>query len=308
MSRAMQKRIGRARAEGERIARQRFADQQAEDQRTIADLNKRLHGIEVQGKVSAAEQKHDQEMRELETALEKAHTDGNHTEIARVTRAMQEKATAWENKKRELLNAPVQEPQRKRPQQKGPTPEGQAWVAANAEWYDKPGFEAETNEAVRLDQELMASGSDPNSPEHYESIQRSLRRKFRRLDVRSPDDEDDDRRDDRDDDQDDRRAPRDRDDDEDDDDRDDGDRGEEDEDEDDEEDRDVNDRQRRRPPSMNFEDAGARRSNGVKMRGGKIVLSAGDRENMERFGLDPTNDKHVEQWARTKRENAEQED
>lgn len=313
MSKSMQKRIQRARAEGERTARQVQADREAEYQREISDLKRQMHGLVVGGKLSKEEAAHEAAMKALEEALERAHTDGNHTEIARITREMQEKVTAWESKKRELLAAPADDAQaQQRKAQSGPAPEGKAWIAANREWYGRPGYEAETAATNAIDERLLREGSDPNSEGHYRKIQRELRRRFRDVNVVSPyGDDPDDRRgrdnDDEDDERDDSRRSSARDDD-----RGDGkDRDDADELGDDDEDDDPppSDRQRQKPAFMSFEDGGGRRdSDRVRVRDGKIVLSRSDKETMQRFGMDPDNDAHCRQWARTKRENAENEE
>lgn len=338
----MQKRIARSRAEGERIGRQEAANENARLQKQVSELNKRLHGIEIGGKVSTAEAKHLQEMATLEKALEQAHKDGNMTEASRITREMNTKEVAWMEQKRTLMATPVPEEQRTT-QPKGPAPEGRAWMTANADWYNKPGFEAETAATIAIDERLLAEGSDPNSPEHYKRIQKELTRKFRDLDVLDPDgnslrdsrrdrdDRDDDRRDDRrrddrdedggrrhreereelpledpddDDDDDDQDDDRRRDDDDDDDDRDRGrdrDSRRRDDDDDDEDEREEGDRQRRKPGFMNIEDAGGGggRRSPMRRKGGKVVLSRSDRSDMIKYGMDPDNDQHVEQWART---------
>lgn len=323
MSRAMQKRIARARAEGERQAQQRFAEEDAENKRQISDLRRQVHGLTIGDKVSKEEAKHLQEMQELEAALEKAHTDGDHTKIASIQAQLATKAASWETRKRELLATPPEQQQQRRSNTNdGPTPEGRAWIAANAEWYGRPGYEAETASAIAIDQRLMQQGSNPNSPDHYKAIQKELRKKFRDINVVSPDgDDDEDEREElldedgkprkrgrgRERDEEDEDEEIDDDEERDDDDSDDEDQDddhEDDADEDDEEDRGDRRRQSRSPAFMNMggEGEGNGRRDRVKVRGGRVVLSERDRQTMAKFNLDPDNDKHVEQWARTKRE------
>lgn len=318
----MQKRIARSRAEGERIGRQKAAEENALLQRELGDTRRRLHSIEVGGKVSTEEAAHNAAMKTLESALEKAHTDGNHVEIARLTREMNTKEMAWLDRKRTLLATPAPEVRQERKADTGPAPEGQAWIEANADWYDQPGFEAETAAAIAIDRRLIGEGSDVNSPRHYKKIRKELAQKFRSIKVVDPDDEDgvtqerdDDRRDEsgsrR---RNDPREPLETDDDEDDDDQDDNrqrGRGDDDEDDDDDQDdqeqrRDDDARGRRRPAFMNMEDSGGGgRRKTLQVRGGKVVLTAADRANMVRFGQDPDNDKHVQNYARTVAEQAE---
>ena len=320
----MQKRISRARAEGERVERQRHADESAENQRQLSDLRRQLHGITVGQKLSQEEARHEAEMSELEKSLEKAHTDGNHAEISKLQRQIGEKTSAWEAKKRELLATPVEATQQRKPQNQGPSAEGRAWIVANSSWYDRPGFEAETAAAIAIDQRLLASGSNPETPEHYKKIRKELRKKFREIEVSSPgDDDDDDVRDDRRDENGESRTQRQRarDDEDDDDDPPSGDDDDDDEldeprsrrttdEDDDDEERDQR-RQSRKPGFMNFgsEGDGQDRRGRLKTRNGRIVLTEKDRQTMQKFNMDPDNDKHVEQWARTRREIAtDQED
>lgn len=331
----MQKRIARARAEGERIGRQTAAEETAALQRELAETRRKVHGIEVGGKVSAAEAKHVQEMKALEVALEQAHKDGNFAESAKLQTEMNRKEVAWLETKRTLLATPVEESRKPSAAPKGPAPEGRAWMAANADWYNKPGFEAETAATIAIDEKLLAEGSDPNSPAHYKQIQKELTRKFRDLEVLDPDgnplerkksrrqeredsrvdeegrrrtndareelplEDPDDEEDEDDDDQ--PRRGRGDDDDDDDDDR----RGRDDDDEDDEDDDEEQDdarRSRKKPGFMNVEDSGGGgggRRSPIQRRGGKVVLSRQDRSDMVKFGMDPDNDKHVESYART---------
>jgi hypothetical protein len=322
MSRGMQKRISRARAEGERLGRQSVAEENARLQRELSDTRNRIHRIEIGGKVSTEEAKHLQEMKAIETALEQAHKDGNMADISRLTREMNTKEVAWMERKRTLMATPAEQQQQQQKREEGPAPEGKVWISANADWYDKEGFEVETAAAVAIDQKLLRDGSDPNSASHYIRIQKEMAKKFPDLEVLDPEGEPlrkknsrDERNDDRVDESGKRRTNDDREelplgDDEDEDEDDDPPRrgrGDDDDDDDaDDEDEDEGERAddakrgKRKPAFMNMEDSGGggRRST-VQRRGGRVVLSRTDRSDMVKFGLDPDNDKHVEQYART---------
>lgn len=325
MTRSMQKRIARARAQGERQERNRLAAERAADQKEISDLRLQMHQIKVQGQVSTEEAKHDAEMKQLEQSLEQAHRDGNAAEITKLTRQIQAKESAWLERKRAILNTPVNEPSRAAKTEQGPAPEGRAWIEANSDWYDKPGYEAETAATIAIDRKLLSEGSDPNSPEHYKAIQRELSKKFRSLEVLDPsgkaleEDEDEDKgrgkgkrkkgreRDRLRDEDEDEDLDDDSDEDEDQDEDDDDDRGDQDADDedddddpDDEDDDDAEARRRRKPPFMNMGESGggSRRNNGIRRRGGKIVLTEKIRRDMVKFGMDPEKDDHVEAYAR----------
>lgn len=52
------------------------------------------------------------------------------------------------------------------------------WIEKNGDWYRKPGFEAQTSEAVRISQDLARQGIDQYDPRHYEEINRHMSERF----------------------------------------------------------------------------------------------------------------------------------
>jgi hypothetical protein len=56
-----------------------------------------------------------------------------------------------------------------------------AWVADNASWYNQPGYEGATREAKRLDQEMLAAGYQPHTPEYWEELSSRVNRRFREM-------------------------------------------------------------------------------------------------------------------------------
>lgn len=65
------------------------------------------------------------------------------------------------------------------PSREEPLPEQtHLWLARNI-WYGKPGYEARTEKAKRIDQELAIEGYDPQSRTYFDELDRRLFEKFR---------------------------------------------------------------------------------------------------------------------------------
>jgi hypothetical protein len=270
---------------------QRMAEQQAEFQRQIAAQNAEIDSLrrERTEVKDLDEDKHNAEMDSLQKQMEDAQEKGDSREAARLARLMSKKEGEFQSAKiAKMLGKPAAQPAarpapaaRKAPEG-GPTPEARKWIRANDDWYGDPEFRAETREAQAIDDDLLAEGSDPNSPEHYTELRERLREKFPDLEVLSPSK---------------RRARR----------GDDEGEGEGEEEEEEEEETEVRNRREqprpRKPLSVNF-NGGTRgqEPNNVSAtpRGRHIQLSRAEQKEMRSYGLDPANNQHVRQWGREK--------
>lgn len=280
-SKSVSKRLGRM----ERSFNQRLAEQDARHQRELADLRKQNDSLRVSRGVSDTDQAaHDARIAQLNTELEAAYEKGDTKLQASITTKIAQAQGEFEAKKRAALlgqAAPTdreREPERGAPDNRGngPTKEGQRWMRANDEWWEDPDFSIERAAAVVIDNELMDDGSDPNDPEHYHELAERLVKKFPHMkdEIAMP------------------RSARDR-------------RGSRDEDDDEDEDEERG--SRRRPPVPAFNDRGADRGGErqpAARRGRSITLSREQRENMITFGLDPDNDDHVKEYAKSAEETA----
>ena len=288
-SKSVNKRIARL----ERKFNQQTADQEARYQRQLADLRRENQSLKVSKGVSDTDQaEHDRKIAALQKELEDAYEKGTTKEQAAITTRIAQLQGEFEAKKRAaLLGAQEREPARDNrgngrddggePDNRGngPTPQAKRWMRANDDWWTDPDFAIEKAAAVVIDNELIDEGSDPNDPEHYEELVERLLKKF-------PDMEEEivmpgDRRSDR------KRAR--------------------DDDEDEDEGEDVRSsrrdtRRNGRPPVPAFNDRGADRGNRPRNNGRTVTLTREQRDNMVTFGLDPNNDDHVREYAKSAEE------
>lgn len=294
-SKTVSKRLGRM----ERNFNQRFADQEARFQRTIADLKRENSSLRVSRGVSETDQAaHDSKIAAWQSELETAYEKGDTKKQAELTTKIAQAQGEFESKKRQAMlgqqqqdrggddrrEAPIGDPDNRG---NGPTREARKWMRANDDWWNDPEFEIEKQAAIVIDNQLIDEGSDPNDPEHYEELRERLLDKFpdmesevvmpgarrgRRAVGRDDDvddlDGDDDRGDSRD-----RRDTR------------------------------TRNGSVRRPPVPSFADRGADRGDQPRRSNGRTVtLSRAQRENMITFGLDPQNDDHVKEYAKSAEE------
>src|SRR5271166_3871963 len=200
---------------------QQLADQQAEHQRQLADLNAKFDRINVkQDTTDTDEAKHQLAMDKLQASLEEAQERGDSKEVARLTREMSSlDARFWAAKTAKATGTPakvetpaanggVQPPS----QARKPTAAGLAWAKANAEWWNDTADDTAIDAreyANRIHKRRLDEGDgDPESPEYFEEIGALVRKRFPEIEVKSTvkkrrtdgigpgDDEDDDDEDD----------------------------------------------------------------------------------------------------------------
>lgn len=263
---------------------QKFAEQEARHQREMRDIRNRLDSLGRQrndDRVPDADAAHEAEMGRLRDQLEAALEAGQSKEAARLqTEISRREAAFWAKKRGADDDARVQreeEQRRERARQaaaadrrdagsEGPTKEAKRWMKANDEWWDDDEFRIEHDAAVTMDEELIAEGSDPDSEEHYVELVERLKDKFPKLKVRLPKGMS-------------TKA-----------------RKEEIDDETDVEPRRVS---TRRPAVPSFSDRGPSegRPRPRPREGRRVVLTAQQRSNMLKFGMDPDSDKDVRAYA-----------
>ena len=263
------KRIGRLRTEFS----QQQADQEARHQRELRELRDDINGLKVSKTnttLEADEAKHNATLADLEDRLTQALEAGDSTKAAKLQSAISEEharyfsALAAKRNDVQQQNDKRVDPTRSTQQatNKGPTANGKRFIAKNADWWEDPEFRAEKNETIAIDGDLIREGFDPNSAEHYDEMVYRLSQKFPSLEVVNPFST---------------RSRRDADDDED---------------------------ELTRPARTPVRSLSASANRGAAPEGaranGNVRLNRADIANMERFGMDPENPKHVVEYAANK--------
>jgi hypothetical protein len=273
----------------QRTFSQQLADSEARSQRQIADLRRENASLKVNRGVTETDQAgHDAKIAQLTKDLEDAYEKGDSKKQAQVSAEIARLEGAFEAKKRAaLLGTPEREERADRSEERergepdnkgnGPTREAQRWMRANDGWWEDSEFSIERAAAVVIDNELIADGSDPNDPEHYDELAERLLKKFPEMkaEIVMPGERKS------------RRNARD------------------DADDDDDEGEERGTRNRRgngRPPVPGFNERDGERGARQASRGRSITLSRQQRENMVTFGLDPDNDDHVKEYAKSAEE------
>lgn len=272
---------------------QRIADLQAENQRSLAKVNSELEQLRTQRTESVApdERAHQAKMDQLQKDYVAALEAGDSVKSGQLMMEINRTHTAFEASKLALIMQRQQAPQPRQTkvidhtEGRAITAAGKRWVTANEEWFDDVDFRPETLETKAIDQDLIAEGSDPNTPEHYAELQTRLREKFPKLDVVDPFSNK-------------RREKRAR-------------QAEPDEEDDVVDDRQVSEdddgevdvprrHQARRPVVPNFQDRG--RNFGRNQNSSRRTITTSEAAEMRKFKLDPTKDADVRAWDKSRRE------
>lgn len=196
--RKIQQRLTRERLATERRVRQEFANEQALTQRQLAQKDQEIAQLRTKRYEPPNDAAHQSMMDSLQAQLEAAWEKGDSKEAAKIQRSMTEKQSEFESKKLAALLGNQQPAARAQPvqqQQQAPAagggmrPEAKRWASANP-WFNSAGYEVESAAVIAADNELIARGSDPDDPVHYERIARVVKGKLPSIEeyLRSPDD------------------------------------------------------------------------------------------------------------------------
>lgn len=261
-----------ARLDRERRAKRRAQEESDEKDRENARLRKKLKKAqERKGDDNVADL--ERQVRETETALEKAIEDGKTSDQVRLTstltdlkakRIAADYVTDDDDDDDDDLDDDRSTTRRSRRQDNTLADE---WRDDQADWYGRPGFERQTRVANRMDKEVFDDGFRPDEPEYFEELNRRLGEKF--PDLLEFDADADDRGDD----------PG---------------KG----------DRRTRQRQsgkKGRTPVASADDA-SRDGSQRRSNRNKVELGPDEFANMRRFGLDPKNPAHVKEYAANKRQ------
>lgn len=253
---------------------QKLAERDAEHQRELRDLNSKFDQLLASKQVKtndADELSHERAIATLENQLADALEKGESREVAKLQSAISaEHARYASAQTAKMMGEAYERDQAARRSTEQPTkgnntpaPLGKRFINANADWWHDEDFRAERREAVAIDADLLEEGFDPNTPAHYEELQARLTDKFPNLEVELPTNG--------------RRQQL-------------------------TEDDDLEDRPRGRQVQHSRApmSAGANRGAPSQRRNGAVRLNASDIANMQRFGMDPNNDKHVASYAAEK--------
>jgi len=276
--------LNRSRAVKKRIARiqrqfdQRLADQDAERQREIASLREEVNGLKTRKTEAPAvdEAAHERAIAALQSDLAAAHEAGESKKVAELTAKINRLEGEYWHKKTvaqlgnqtpaEPAKTPARQEQRPAARQNaadGATAEAKRWMRANEDWWEDPEFAGEKAYANATFTKLVQEEDmDADDPETYAELGKRVAKKFKDIEVIDPDA---------------KRAKK---------------RKAKEVDEDDE-DEELEPRNRRQAPVMQVD-----RGNTPSVRRGRsVTLTASDVQNMKQFGLDPSNDKHVQRYA-----------
>jgi hypothetical protein len=262
-SKAVKKRL-------DRMARsydQRFAEQQAEFQRQLAERDKRIDAFSRGGEATSdVDKAHELAMEKFQADLEDAQERGDSKAVSKITAEMaRAEGRYWAQKaaKQGVDDKPNERaaPAQTAAQTPRPTKAGVAWAKANADWWNDTVDEIATDArafANSMHARKQREGDDPEDPAYFEEIGAAVRRRFPELDVKTVS----------------------------------GKRGQIDEGEDE----GLHRNPRREAPPI-IQDRGA----APKGRGLRSVTHA-DISGMRAVGLDPNNNKHVMQWLQSGQE------
>lgn len=138
------------------------------------------------------------------------------------------------------------------------------WTERHSDWFGKPGYEKETRMARRLDREIYSEGYEPTEDDYFEELDRRIREKAPQLFEMD----------------------------------------EEDGNVEDSEDNatDDNPRKERRSSVAPVASESSNERGQTKQNPNRVLIDANDKRVMRNFGLDPTNPKHVKEFALNKRQ------
>lgn len=281
---AVQKRMGRLSRNLSKQFDQRLAEVEAEHQRERTEFQKRLDRLEGRNSGSDADEaKHKAEMDELERKQAAAFEAGDSALAASIGRQMAQKEGAFfEAKTRALIGSSRQaqeEPAKaatgELPTEYRPTAAGKKFVKAQ-EWWEDPEFGTARAAANVLYRQMIDDGEDSSEPAFYDKLARTLVQQMPHMKNELIGVELEER----------------------------DSRGRLDDDFGDEEEPPPRQQQARRAPVQHNPDRGDSRGTGPRRRNG-VHISKADEATMRAVGMDPTNDKHLVQFAKSKREVAE---
>lgn len=278
LTRQMQKRIARM----QRSFDQQRAEMQAAHQRELAGIRTQLETLRIQrsgAPTDADEAAHKKVMDDLQAKLEDAQERGDSKEVARITREMSgaenrywaertnammagAHAKANEDRRGAAEGQQQQAGAQAEPVKPQPTAAANRWMEANDLWWEDEDYAAEKGAANAIHHALVREGSDPNTDEHFAEVTRRMQRKFPSLAIKMPPGQ--------------RRRPL-----------------------EDALGAEGEDGQQRRAP---VRPVGGDAGGSVPRGRYDVQLDAADMATMRSIGLDPTNDKHILQFARSKRE------
>lgn len=99
------------------------------------------------------------------------------TSLPSQRKAREEKLKPWESTFVPVQQQATQQGGQQATQPQPATQLGQQWKT-NRKWYGRPGYEAETIYAHTIDEKLVRSGKNPNSPEYFAALDREIAKKF----------------------------------------------------------------------------------------------------------------------------------
>lgn len=257
-----------ARRAGKEAAEASIASARAESATEVATLRKEVATLKGKDDLARAESEYESKKGDIEAQLVKAMESGNHTEHARLNSQLIELNNDLQRKRIEIKAAGTTAQVEDLGGQRGKAPlvRIKKFLDNNADWWTDPEHEEAVDYAKSLDAKLTRElGLDPNSDAYWDRFNKSFDKKFEGLRVRG----------------------------------------------DDEDDVDVDDTDTRggkrivTPPTKNAGGGGGKPRQQQQQRSNdepptKITLTAADKANMRQFGLDPTNEEHLVEYARNK--------
>lgn len=259
-----------ARRAGKEAAESSIATARAESAAEVGALRKEVAELKGRDDLANAETEYATKKADIEAQLAKAMEDGKHADYARLNSQLIELNNDLQRKRLEVkartTTAPVEDLSGQRGN-KAPLVRVQRFLKDNSDWWADPEHEDAVDYAKSLDQKLTRElGLDPNSDAYWEKFNKNFDKKFEGLRVRGDDEDDVD------DDADDTRG-----------------RG----------------NARVVTPPTKGAGGGGKQQRQQQQRANdetptKVTLTAADKQNMRQFGLDPSNEEHLVEYARNK--------
>jgi hypothetical protein len=182
---------------------QQLAEQQADHQRQIADLEKRFTKAATNGDATTTDEAaHQKAMDALQTELEEAQERGDSKAASTITRKMgAAEAKFWadktaaqthgasENAARANGNGTAAVVEARKSGDRKPTAAGVAWAKANGEWWndtvDDTAIDARAY-ANSIHHRMLSDGEyDPETPEYFEVIRKQVAKRFPEIETKS---------------------------------------------------------------------------------------------------------------------------
>lgn len=200
-SRAVQNRMARYAKNLEGSLKRQYDQQRAEDdakwQRELRKRDDEIAALKRGVESAGSDAEHEAAIAQLQEQLTAAQETGDSKKVSELLTKITRLESQYQQKKMAAaMGTRVdQEREPERREAAKPAQQQQSNVANKArryidatEWWDDPEYAAERGAANAIYAQLVEAGSDPETDEHYERMNKRLRKKFPNLKLTAPDD------------------------------------------------------------------------------------------------------------------------